>query len=288
MVRDGALNTFRFPEPAERAGAMMSTAPGARVLLTRSENGLDAIQWRGPDKRIFTAPATRGLLTQPVIEALPIRVGGQWQNRPNRHGLYFWERTGRHLWYESALELACLLGLDFEGSVQGIASQPFRMLFRAGAKSVRHDPDFFAVHRNGDQVVYDVKPRARMSSRVSDQFEESSRVCTLVGWRHAVLHEPDPVVAANLDFLRGARHTRNHPGEAVFGQILNVFEGGRAIGEGREMVNRRFPALAMPSIKHLIWHRFLEVDLTRRLDFDSIAATDIDAIRSPEEASCCV
>lgn len=287
MAHD-ALNTSHFPERAERAGAMMSMATDAQVLRTRSGNGLDAIQWRGPDKGIFTAPATRELLAQPIIEALPIRVGGQWQNRPNRHGLYFWVRTGRHLWYESALELACLLGLDFDGSVQAIASQPFRMLFRAGAKSVRHDPDFFAVHRNGDQVVYDVKPRARMTSRASDQFDESSRVCKLVGWRHAVLHELDPVVAGNLDFLRGVRHARNHPGEAVFGQILNVFEGGRAIGEGREMVNRRFPALAMPSIRHLIWHRFLKVDLTRRLDFDSIATTDVDAIRSFEVASCCV
>lgn len=36
----------------------------------------------------------------------------KWQNRPNQHGLYFWQRTGQHIWYESALEAACLVALD--------------------------------------------------------------------------------------------------------------------------------------------------------------------------------
>jgi hypothetical protein len=105
-----------------------------------------------------------------------------------------------------------------------VAVTGFRLLFRLGARSVRHDPDFFAVHRNGDQVVCDVKPSARMTREVRDQFDEAARVC-------------------------------------------------RAIGEGRAMINRRSPALAMPHIKHLIWHRQLVADLTQRLDFDTVATT---------------
>lgn len=223
------------------------------------------------------------LLELPVIDGLPIRTGGQWQNRPNQHGLYYWSRTSEHVWYESALEAACLVALDQGGTVDRIASQPFRLLFRSGATSVRHDPDFFAIHRNGDQVVYDVKPLARMSAEARAQFAETTRVCELIGWRHVVLNEPDPTTTTNLAFLRGARHNRCHPEAAVLEQIANVFAGGRTLGEGREMVNRRSPALAMPVIKHLIWHRVLSVDLSERLDFDTVATTATHT----EENPCC-
>ncbi|QOT15321.1 hypothetical protein [Paenarthrobacter sp. YJN-5] len=132
-------------------------------------------------------------------------------------------------------------------------------------------------------MVYDVKPAKRMTMAVRDQFEETARVCEMTGWRHVVLHEPAPTVAANLAFLRNARHSRSHPGSELSEQIGNVFSGGRALGEGREMVNRRFPALVMPFIKHLIWHRRLSVDPTERLDFDTIATT----VPQPRENQCC-
>ncbi|GAB2461731.1 hypothetical protein GCM10027062_46030 [Nocardioides hungaricus] len=66
--------------------------------------------------------------------------------------------------------------------------------------------------------------------------------------------------------------------------MLSVFEGGRPIGEARLMLNRRSPALALPHIKHLIWHRLLTVDLTRQLDFDTLAASDPTRLEQP----CCV
>jgi hypothetical protein len=175
------------------------------------------------------------------------------------------------------------MDLEFAGEVGRIAAQPFRVLFRSGAAAVRHDPDFFALHRNGDQVVYDVKPAARMTSEARAQFEETARVCDLIGWRHRVLHEPDPTVTVNLDFLRPARHRRCHPHSEVLKQILGVFATGREIGEGREMVNRRSPELALPYIKHLIWHRRLAVDLTARLDFGTVAISVTDL----EDIPCC-
>jgi hypothetical protein len=261
----------------------VTRTPGGRELLLRTSSGLDLIQWRSPSG-IQTHDVGRHLLELPIIEGDPIRVGGQWQNRPNQHGLYFWQRTGQHIWYESALEAACLVALDQAGEVDKIAAQPFRLLFRTDAKSVRHDPDFFAIHRNGDQVVYDVKPLARMSAEARAQFAETARVCEMVSWRHVVLNEPDATFATNLAFLRSARHVRCHPGPVALEQITNVFAGRRTLGEAREVVNRRSPALAMPAIKHLIWHRLLSVDLTTRLDFDTVATT----IPNSEEKPCCV
>lgn len=256
---------------------------GTEAVLLRTPSGADTVQWRSGN-RVQTLPADRKLLEFPVVDGDPIRLGGQWQNRPNRHGLYYWAPTQTHVWHESALESACLMVLEFLGRIDRISAQPFRLLFRSGARAVRHDPDFFAVHRDGDQVVYDVKPIARMTADAQAQFAETARVCAAVGWRHEVLHEPDPVLARNLDFLRGARHRRCHPPIDVVEHVLSVFEGGRSIGEARSMISRRSPALALPHIKHMIWHRLLAVDLTDRLDFDTVASSGSTRLEQP----CCV
>lgn len=271
--------------PCDTVARMFDRANGvtkAPDLLAATSSGLDMLQWRSGTS-LYVHAATRKVLELALINADAIRVGGQWQNRPNRHGLYFWAPTGHHVWHESALEAVCLMGLEFAAEVERIAAQPFRVLFRSGASAVRHDPDFFAVHRNGDQVVYDVKPTTRMTSEARAQFEETRRVCDQVGWSHRVLHEPDPTVTVNLDFLRPSRHLRCHPRPEVHEQILSVFATGREIGEGREMVNRRSPELALPYIKHLIWHRRLAVDLTARLDFGTVATSVADL----EDVPCC-
>lgn len=262
--------------------AAMVTAADPSALRPRADRGIDLVQWRSPSG-IATHNVGCHLLELPIVDGDPIRVGGQWQNRPNQHGLYFWQSTGRHIWYESALEAVCLVALDQSGQIDKIAAQPLRLLFRTGAKAVRHDPDFFAVHRSGDQVVYDVKPLARMSAEARAQFAETARVCEMVGWRHVVLNEPDPTTATNLAFLRNTRHLRCHPDLVTLEQVANVFAGGRTLGEAREMVSRRSPALAMPAIKHLIWHRLLAVDLTTRLDFDTVART----VSNWEDKRCC-
>ena len=48
------------------------------------------------------------------------------------------------------------------------------------------------------------------------------------------------------------------------------------------MVNRRHPAIVMPFVKHLIWHRRLMVDFDVRLDFGAVAVTD-----RGEAVPCC-
>lgn len=49
------------------------------------------------------------------------------------------------------------------------------------------------------------------------------------------------------------------------------------------MINRRSPALALPHIKHLVWHRLLDVDLKYRLDFETVATSDPTRL----EKECC-
>lgn len=258
-------------ETTNPTGVRTDDCAGPR-LFVRSPDGLDAVQWRRHDDTVHTARPSPELLHEQLWETEPTRRGVQYQNRLNQHGLYYWPRTGRHVWYESSLELSCLVELDHQGEAVWVAAQPFRLLFRHGAQATYHDPDFFAVHVNGDQVVYDVKPARRVADAQA-QFAETARVCEQVGWRHEVLSETGPTRTTNLAFLRATRLPRCHPSSEVFVRLLHIFEAGRFLGEGAAMLNRRHPALAMSYVKHLIWHRHLSVDLDRPLDFDVTATT---------------
>lgn len=198
----------------------------------QGQDGLDAIRWRRPGGFLHTARLGPGLLHERLWEVDPFRRGSRYQNRLNQHGLYFWAGTGEHVWYEFALELACLVALDQAGLVARVAAQPFELVFRRGVSAKRHVPDFFAVHAGGDQVVYGVKPAARINQRAADQFAQTVRVCAAVGWRHEVLCGPGRVRAGNLAFVRPARLARAHPDGALCARLLGVFASGRPIGAG--------------------------------------------------------
>lgn len=243
------------------------------------DRAVDTVRWTIASKE-FSAPATPALLHEPLVDSDPARSGAQYQNRINSHGRYYWQRTASHVWHESVLELRCLERLDFEGEVLRVAAQPFEVTFREGADTQRHTPDFFGLLRDGSQVVYDVKPLGRMTEKVQVQFAETARVCTAIGWRHEVLHEGSEMSTMVLSHLRKSRHPNSCPSTDVRDQARQVFADGRPLAQGREMLNRRHPALAMPYIKHLIWHGILRVDIERPLTLDTVVRS------TSEEQSC--
>lgn len=247
----------------------------AQKLRQRSPDGADYIQWVSGSGRLGLATPSPGLFHEDFASNLPIRVGSAYKNRVNRHGFYYWQRSESHVWYESRLESECLVMLDFAGDVQRLSTQPFRILFADDVAPTRHDPDFFAVLTNGDRVVYDVKPLDRMTDKVRAQFAETERVCRSLGWHHVVLHAPNDTEIRNVEFLRAARHSRSHPPQDELTHVLQVFDGGRTIREGRSMLNRRHPALAMPHINHLLWHGHLSTDLSTPLGLDTTALTTL-------------
>jgi hypothetical protein len=51
-------------------------------LLASTSTGLDMLLWRS-GASLHTHAAERKLVELPLVDADPIRVGGQWQNRPN-------------------------------------------------------------------------------------------------------------------------------------------------------------------------------------------------------------
>lgn len=241
--------------------------------------GVDSISWRDNDGQERSELASPALLHERFADCVPYRVGVQYQNRLNRHSRQFFAPQGSHVWCESALEAEALLVLDFEGDVRRIAAQPMKIIFTDGT---HHFPDFFALLRNRDQVVYDVKPSGRMTTDAAAQFTKTATVCAQIGWRHEVLHEPHPVKLHNLEWLRAARHPRYHPPQSEFDHIRTVFAGPRSFRDGAVMGNLRHPYLAAARIRHLLWHRYLNTDFDQTIT----EATVLCTTRKAETCNC--
>lgn len=120
-----------------------------------AQTGIDTVSWITADGNQRSAAVSPALLHEHFHRALPCRSGVQFQNRLNRHSRQYFVSQRTHVWCESGLEAESLLSLDFDGLVRQIASQPMKISFNDGST---HFPDFFAALRNGDQVLYDVKP----------------------------------------------------------------------------------------------------------------------------------
>jgi hypothetical protein len=249
-------------------------------LASVSPTAVDAVEWLLHNGTVRRVDATPALLVEPIVDAEPFRRGAQYQNRHNQHGLYYWPRTRQLVPYESALEMASLVELDFAGEAMQVLARPFQITFRPGVTAGFHTPDFFAVHANGDQVVYDVKPSAFMSDRALALFAETERVCSQVGWRYVVVNESAPTREANLQYLRAARHGRCHPSPALFERLLDVFRTSRPLSAAAMLTNA-VPALANEAARHLIWHDYLAVDLDDPIDFRTVARS------TAKEGTCC-
>ena len=241
--------------------------------------GVNSILWRGSGGQERSELATPALLHERLVECVPYRAGVQYQNRLNRHSRQFFAPQGSHVFCESALEAEALLVLDFEGNVQRIAAQPMKITF---ANGTHHFPDFFALLRNREQVVYDVKPSGRMTADVTLQFEKTAAVCAQVGWRHEVLHEARQAKLHNLGWLRAARHPRYHPPHSEFDRIRAVFVDARSFRDGAVMVNLPHPYLAAAHIRHLLWHRYLITDFDQTIT----EATVLRTTRKEEACNC--
>jgi len=77
-------------------------------------------------------------------DGCPVRSFPAYRGQRNYPGWYWSSTMGRRVGFESWVERDHLVALDFDRAVTAVASQPFRLLWRAGGKVRRHAPDFFA------------------------------------------------------------------------------------------------------------------------------------------------
>jgi hypothetical protein len=152
------------------------------------------------------------------------------------------------------------MALDFDRAVMGVSSQPFTLSWDGRGRKVSHIPDYFARLADGSGVVVDVRPADRVGPRDAVKFEATAAACATLGdWSFRLVHELDPVLAANVRWLAGYRHPRH--GDPDLGAALRrVFAGSGALLSGVSQVAD--PLRALPVLFHLLWRGDLITDMS--------------------------
>jgi TnsA-like endonuclease N terminal len=207
-----------------------------------------------------------------VAEAGVLAAGRPWRvfrwHRGQAHysGWYWSATMGRHVVYESRLELARLLLADFDRQVAAIAAQPFLVTAPAeDGRTRRHVPDFLLVDRGGLVTVVNVKPADRLGDpKVARSLAWAGAVFESRGWRHEIWSQAPPAELANVRFLAAYRHRARVPAE------LADWVGGRisapvSIAELEAAWPEQADGIRSAAL-HLLWRGDLTADLTRPLD----------------------
>lgn len=193
--------------------------------------------------------------------------------RGQRHlpGTYWSARMTAPVGYESRLELANLILMDFDPEVRAIVSQPFLLEARDDNRMRRHVPDYLLHLRGGGVRVIDVKPTARLDvPKVRESLGWTKRVMAVPGWQYQICSEPDRTLVANVRFLSGFRWSDRFEETEVASArrvVDEVMSFGSAVRRAARVVDN--PARARAVVLHLLWRRLLESDLSRMLDNDS-------------------
>lgn len=225
------------------------------------------VHWTTPDTGPQSAPASPELLGRELYLATPIRYGNRYPRQRNYHGLYLFSQTGRHVWFESLLECSRLASIDATHSVVAIASQPMRIDFADGT---HHFPDFLAMHSNARQVVYDVKPRRRITDKALAQFAQTRALCLRVGWGYEVLSELSDAEEANLTWLRQFKHHGFHPPVAALERLRDALVTPLPVFDAAHALRLESVAAGRSAIFHLLWVRAITADLSTRLTDSSL------------------
>ncbi len=200
-------------------------------------------------------------------------------------GLFWSATTGRHVAYESRLELDRLWLADFDVHVDRIAAQPVWLVGRNGSALRRHVPDLLLRDRNGTITLVDVKPERLVSRReVSEVFRWTSRLCAAKGWRYEVWSGRDLVVLDNIRLLGSARRRQFLDDDAV-DAVTAAANPGRQLGEVLRHVAGQVPhVLARPALLWLLWSGTWTTDLTVVLSRASVLGPPGDG---PDASAAC-
>jgi len=240
-------------------------APTAMPLPSRAV-GRPTIRWKDGGGRVRAAVADRGAAGLAMHNAMHARYPVKYQGRQNYQGYYWFAALENHVWYESMNEFSSLMLLDHLGGIVAVASQPMIMNFSDGTW---HYPDYFALHADGTQVVYDVKAEKDIDDKVAAQFEKSARFCERCGWGYEVLHGVRGVPGWNLEWIAAYRHNRYSPDAELLNSILGRLDDRTTLGELARTVGmgRRF--LRIHNIYNAMWRRHIAFDETTPLDWSS-------------------
>lgn len=239
-------------------GAVM--APAEDV----STEGLVAL--RGVDARVVERPLCR-LRAMQVTGSVPWRTVRSLHGQRHHCGRYWSATMGRHVVYESRLELARLMLADFDPTVTAICAQPFLIRARVNGRVRRHVPDFLLTSADGSVAVVNVKPAERLADpAIAAALAWPATLIEDHGWAHEIWSGDDPVLLTNVRLLASQRRAGLVP-EAVLSEVLAVSASGMTVKDLLLKLRRSIePWLAKPAIIRLLWQQRLAADLHRRLD----------------------
>jgi hypothetical protein len=195
----------------------------------------------------------------------------RWHRGQAHYSGWYWSATmGRHVVYESRLELARLLLADFDCQVEAIAAQPFLVAGPAGnGRTRRHVPDFLLVDRSGLVTVVNVKPADRLADpRVAQSLGWAGTVFAARGWRHEVWSQAPPVVLANVRFLAAYRHAARVASETV-AWVDGAAGAPVSIGDLEAAWPDQAAGVRSAAL-HLLWRGVLSADLSRPLSASTV------------------
>ncbi|WP_175336889.1 TnsA-like heteromeric transposase endonuclease subunit [Leifsonia sp. C5G2] len=247
-----------------------SHSPLAEASATSSATA--TVEWCLDRRSDSTTSALAGpaLLGEELYLAAPTRTAPRYPRQRNYTGYYYFSQISQHIWHESLLEAATLRRLDYEQDIVAIAAQPMTIRF---SDATWHIPDYLAVHADGTQVLYDVKPESLMNDAVLHQFSKTRDVCATVGWGYAICNDLAPLVNRNLTWLANFKHRGYHPGVPAASKLLEFVAATSqhiTIGEAARSMGFQTMAHARSSVYHLIWVGMLAIDLDKRINDNTI------------------
>ncbi|WP_424232488.1 TnsA-like heteromeric transposase endonuclease subunit [Actinophytocola sp.] len=199
--------------------------------------------------------------TADVVAGKPWRVF-RWHRDQAHYSGWYWSATmGRHVVYESRLELARLLLADFDPRVRSIAAQPFHVTGPSAGRIRRHVPDFLLVDQDGLVTVVNVKPAERLAdAKVSASLGWAGTVFTERGWQHEIWSGAPAVVLANVRFLAAYRY-RSRVDADVVAQIQDAVACSASIGELGSLWPQRSGEIRAAAL-HLLWRGVFSAELS--------------------------
>ncbi|MGF9663198.1 TnsA-like heteromeric transposase endonuclease subunit [Arthrobacter crystallopoietes] len=182
-----------------------------------------------------------------------VRVGRSYPHRRHYEGIYPVIHTRQAVWYESMLELQCLMQLEHDGDLAGISTQP--MCF-VGPNRFRHYPDFF-YRRESDHVgvIVDVRARERMDEPTRARYGLTEALCRSIGWEYEVMHGLTDWAALNLEWLSAFRHPRFALPAPAMELLMSQLAHPIPFVEAAKLIDSLTPEICKAGLYNLMWRR---------------------------------
>lgn len=209
------------------------------------------ISYRTPEVDIEWSTPVAFSETALTDQILPVRDAASYKGQKNYPGYFWMSNLDELVMYESKLEMAVLLQLDFNQTVNAVVPQPFLMRYIHGSKTYRHTPDFLVRYNNGAAEVINVKPKKWVDTEKNQRAFAACRAASnQMGFGYTTRSEPDSVLIANLRWLGGYR--RRPPTTDLFlDTLLNCAMQSMTIGDAIKTTEA--PALLRPVLFYLLW-----------------------------------